>query len=202
MSRPPDQHRYSVEEYFRIEQESPEKYEDRDGELVAVSGVSYVHSLIAVNIGAELGNALKGTTYYVCAGNLRVRVSENEFYAYPDVSVICGPPQLDTQDPTRGTVTNPKLIAEVLSPSTAKYDRSEKFTRYRKIPSLEAYLLVWHDRPHVETYFRQSDGKWLISGVARCGSVVTIGCLGINLRLDEVYSGVEFPISSEAEAGT
>jgi len=202
MGLPAEKRRHTIEEYLRIEQDSSEKHEYWDGELLSMAGGSYEHSLITVNIGGEVRNALKGKPCRVLDSNLRIRIPRRPRYVYPDVSIICGPPQFDPQDPTRQTVLNPRVVVEVLSPSTAAHDRGGKFTSYREIASFEEYVLVAQDQPSVESFFRQPDGTWLFTPYSGREAVAAIRCLGINLPLAEVYAGVEFPTSSEAEAGT
>src|SRR5450755_1942635 len=110
--------RYTVEEYLRLEHESPEKHEYRDGEIIAMAGGTYEHSLIIANIIGELRGRLKGTPCRVNESNLRVRVARTVRYSYPDLAVVCGEPQFDPKDVNRTTVTNPRLVVEVISEST------------------------------------------------------------------------------------
>jgi Uma2 family endonuclease len=106
--------------------------------------------------------------------------------------VICGPVQKDPEDITGQTATNPRLIVEVLSPSTEAYDRGEKFRFYREIESLEEYVLISQNDARVETFFRQADGTWLFSAFNGIHSKATLRSLGVELPLAEVFAGVEF----------
>ncbi|MFN7924986.1 MAG: Uma2 family endonuclease [Bryobacteraceae bacterium] len=109
-------------------------------------------------------------------------------YVYSDIVVICGKPAFT--DEQVDTVTNPKLIVEVLSPSTANYDYSEKFAAYRGLPSLEEYVLVAQRRPLIDIFRRTPDNKWLLSSFEGLDSSAELTSLGISLRLADIYAGV------------
>lgn len=193
------QRRYTIEEYLELERASHEKHEYIDGriiplgEVLSMAGGSYEHSLITANIVRELGNALKGKACRVLESNLRVRIPRTPLFAYPDVSVICGPPQFDADDKGRGTVTNCSLIVEVLSSTTEAYDRGEKFDRYRRLDSLQEYVLVSQETARVEVFLRQQGGGWLFTAFAGIDSVATLRSLALDLPLAEVYAGIEIP---------
>lgn len=195
--------RYTVEEYLALERSTPDRHEYRDGQIVnlgqviSMAGGAVNHSLTIANTTGALWNRLKGGPCRVHDSNLRVRIARKVLYAYPDVSVICGPVQIDDDRSAGETATNPRLIVEVLSPGTEAYDRGEKFTRYREIPSLEEYVLISIDRALVETYVRQADGTWLFSAVTGLEAVAYLRSLQIELPLAEVYAGVEFPPESQ-----
>jgi Uma2 family endonuclease len=193
MGLPAEKRRCTVTQYLQAERQSLEKHEYRDGEVLLMAGGSLHHSLVTANVIVGLGNRLKGKPCRVFESNLRIRVGRKVYYTYPDASVICGTPQIDPSDPDGETVTNPRLLVEVLSPSTAAYDRGEKFDRYREIDSLQEYVIVWQSAPRVETFFRQSDGTWLLSAATGVDSSARLRSLNIDLPLAEVYAGVEFP---------
>lgn len=195
MTQPPQQppRRYSLEEYFRIERDSATKNEFRDGEIIDMSGGSLEHSLIIANTIGELRNRLKGSPCRVYDSNLRVRIARKVRYAYPDATVICDGAQFDPDDPSRGTVINPRLVVEVLSPSTELYDRGDKFRRYLEVESLQEYIMIAQDEPRVETLFRQRDGTWLIAAATDLQSSARLRSLDLELPLAEVYAGVSFP---------
>ncbi len=191
----------SVAEYLRRERESLEKHEYRDGEVLLMAGGSANHSLIVMNVGGELRNLLKGKACRVYGSDLRIRIPRTVLYAYPDVSIICGPRQVDPNDSTGETVTNPRVIIEVLSPNTEAYDRGEKFYRYRQLDSLEEYVLISQQSPRVELFLRQADGSWSLRSSATLEAVARVRCLDIDLSLSEVYAGVEFASAPPAVAG-
>jgi Uma2 family endonuclease len=184
--------RYTVAEYLRREQESLDRHEYRDGEILLMAGASAQHSLIVANLIRETGNRLKGSPCRVYDSNLRIRIPQTVSYAYPDVSVICGQREVDPNDPRGETFTNPRLIIEVLSPSTEVYDRGEKFSHYLQLDSLQEYVLVSQAIPRVEVYFRQPDGAWLFRYFVDLSGSATLRSVDIDLPLSEIYAGVEF----------
>jgi Uma2 family endonuclease len=201
MGIPVEQHRYSVQEYYRIENDSSAKHEFRDGELLAMSGGSPQHSLIAVNIASELRNRLRGTKCSAFNSDLRVRIAGRQQTAYPDVSVICGNIEYDPDDPAGHTVLNPRVIVEVLSDSTEAYDRGDKFAAYRQAASFEEYVVVSHKRPRIETYYRQSDGRWTLAFYVDLKAAAKLQAIGVELPLAEVYAGIDFPADATDNAG-
>jgi Uma2 family endonuclease len=198
MGLPAEKPRYSIADYIHRERESLDKHEYRDGEILLMAGGTVDHSLISANIIRQLGNRLEGKPCRVFAGDLRVRIPRTVLYTYPDVTVICGPHQFDPNDPTGETVINPKVIIEVLSPSTEGYDRGEKFDRYRQLDSLEEYVLVSQETPRIETFLRREGGTWLLTPTSRLGSGAKLRSLEIELPLREVYLGIEW---KQEEAG-
>lgn len=187
----PQTRRYTVAEYVRFEERSNRKHEFHDGEILAMSGGSFNHGLIATNFNREIGIRLKGNPCRVVDSNVRISTPRRMYY--PDGSVICGPPEFDPRDPSRQSVTNPRVIIEVLSPSTESYDRGEKFDHYGDLASLEEYILVAQDRPRVETLLRQPDGSWNLSPFVGLEATALIRTLRIEVPLAEIYSGVVFP---------
>ena len=107
---------------------------------------------------------------------------------YPDVSVICGAPQL--REGANDILTNPKVLIEVLSPSTADYDRGKKFELYREIASLEEYILVHTGSALVEHFARQADASWIFREYRGLEAAISIASIGCMVRLADVYAGV------------
>jgi Uma2 family endonuclease len=186
-AKPPKSY-LSAEEYLAIERSSEFRSEYIDGEKVARPEGGWEHSLIIGNALAELKQQLRGGPCKVHANNLRVQAADG-FRTYPDVVVVCGEPAF--ADEHRDMVTNPKLIIEVLSPTTESYDRGRKFESYPTIPSLEEYVLVSQERPHVERFLRQPEGAWLFVEVAGLQETVSLVSLGCRLTLEALYEGVE-----------
>ena len=194
-----EKHRHSIQDYYRIENDATEKHEFRDGEILAMSGGSPAHAKIAMNVAAVMWQRLKGKPCQPYGSDLRVRITARQRTAYPDVSVICGPIQLDPDDPSGHTVLNPRVIAEVLSPSTEAYDRGNKFAAYREIPSLSEYVLVSQSEPRVETFLRQPDGTWSLASHTGIDAVAKVRAVDVDLPLSEVFAGVEFPSEPPAQ---
>lgn len=182
-----------LRDYF-IEAERAElRLEYREGNVVELQGESYEHSLICANVMGEAGRTLKGRLCRLLDCNLRVRVPSRAYYCYPDLKVICGTPQFDADDPKRLTVLNPRVIIEVLSPSTEGYDRGQKFERYRDIASMQEYVLISTSRPLVEVFWRRDDGSWLFTPASGVGATANFNSIDVKLNLSDIYAGVEFP---------
>lgn len=182
----------SIVDYLERERKALDKHEYRDGEMRMMPVASINHSIIDANIICEIGNRLKGTHWRVHGSLLRLRVPNTPFYTYPDVSIVPDQYALDPDDSTGETITNPRVIIEVVSPETEAYDRGNKLFRYHKLESLEEYVLVSQRMPMVDSFLRQSGGTWLLRPSAGLDAVAKIQCLGIDLPLREVYAGIEF----------
>jgi Uma2 family endonuclease len=192
------EHRYTEKEYLAIDRASDEKNEYLDGVIYSMGGASARHVQIVGNVARELGNQLRDKRCVVYSTDLRVRVSPQGFYAYPDVVVVCGDPVFI--DDELDTLTNPLLIVEVLSPSTKNFDRGEKFERYRSIPTLREYLLVAQDKVHVECYLRQED-TWVLRETSNSGDTIDLASVGCRLTVVEIYLKVTFSVPTPPNPG-
>jgi Uma2 family endonuclease len=192
MGQPQPIIRCTPEEYLRRERDVVEKHEFDHGEVFAMSGGTPQHSLIIANVGRELGIALKGKPCRVYDSNLRVRTLRAGHYAYPDISVVCGPMQFDPIDTRKETATNPTLLVEVMSPSTETWDRGGKFASYQSIESLKEYVLVTSDAARIEVYRRQPDGQWLYAATDGVNAVTRLRSIDVELSHAEVYAGADF----------
>ena len=190
----------TVEQYLRDEKTSVDKRQYFRGEVFCMAGGSPAHSLITANVIGEFRAALRGSKCRVYDSNLRIGIPRTTLYTYPDASVICGPPEYDPLDSNRQTVLKPKLLVEVLSPATEAYDRGGKFASYRQIDSLQEYLLLSQDAARAETFLRQPDGAWRYLAVFGAEAFVQLASLGVQVRLAELYAGVEF-VAPETRSG-
>lgn len=182
--------RYSPEEYLELEREARDRHEFLDGLIYAMAGESLSHSRICTNLSGEVRNKLKGKPCEALSPNMKVRTSNASLFSYPDLTILCGEPLL--HDSKKDVLTNPKVIFEVLSPSTEKYDRTTKFLRYRMgNETLTDYILVSQDRSFVEHFTKQPDGNWLYRSLNRISDELTIDSIGIALSLEEIYDRVE-----------
>jgi len=184
------QPRLTPEQYLEAERAAEFKHEYYNGQIYAMSGGSYRHGQIIGNVTTELSNGLKRRPCSVVPQDLRLRVSPNGLYAYPDVIVICGDPRF--ADNQHDTLLNPALIVEVLSPSTEAYDRGFKSAQYRTVESLEEYALVSQAEPRVEVFRRQSGGHWLLSEAVGLDAVCHFDSLDCAVPLAEIYAKVTF----------
>ncbi len=180
------------EEYLAAERQAEFKHEYFGGEVVSMAGASDAHNLITANLITTFNIALRDRDCTVRASDMRLQVSEAGTYTYPDVSVVCGPPEF-RPDAHLDTLLNPSLLIEVNSKSTEKKDRGSKFMFYRKIPSLQYYLLVASKAVEVVLYTRSENEKWLLEVFTDPTSVVPLPLLNLELPLAEVYRKVSFP---------
>jgi len=188
MNAVPDEY-MSPEDYFKLDETSDNKHEYYQGEIYAMTGASENHNLIAGAAYRNLGNQLDGKSCRPYFSDFRLKIEVVNFYTYPDVSVICEETQL--ADGRKDTFVNPTVLIEVLSDSTAAYDHGKKAEFYRTIPSLQEYLLVAQDRPHVERYRRQ-DSDWLFSEYSALEDEVILESIGCSLSLTTIYKRVQF----------
>lgn len=189
MSRQTKKTHVTPEEYLAFERAAEYKNEYFDGDVVAMTGASRRHNLIAGNVFAELKRQLRGESCEAYMSDMRVGIRAANIYTYPDVVVACGKPEFE--DAAVDTLLNPVLIVEVLSKSTASYDRVETFGYYRTLPSLEEYLLVEQDVYHAVQYVRQGDGRWLLADIRGAEGRVEFASVGCALTLSDVYERVE-----------
>lgn len=176
------------EEYLAFERQAEYKNEYFAGEIFAMVGASRKHNLIAANIIMLLGQQLKDKPCEVYPSDMRVKAPATDSYTYSDVVVACGEPKFE--DEYVDTLLNPSLIVEILSPSTASYDRIKKFGYYRTIESLSEYLLVAQDEYKVEQYTKQTDGRWLLSDIRSLEGLVQLSSVECTLALKDVYDKV------------
>jgi Uma2 family endonuclease len=176
----------SPEEYLAVERRAKYKSEYVDGVMYAMAGGSERHNLIAGNLITELNIQLRAAPCRVYPSDLKVRVPNSKRFFYPDVSVVCGETQF--ADDERDVVLNPVLVVEVLSESTAAFDRGKKFQSYQQIESLQEYLLVSQDEFVVEHYLRQEDGHWLYTKVSGLDDAITLPNMKCQLSLKDIYN--------------
>jgi Uma2 family endonuclease len=153
-------------------------------------GAKMAHNIIASNFLAALGYRLKGKSCRPFNSDQRIHIPKNSLFTYPDVSVVCGKPETLNDD--KWNMLNPTVLIEVLSPSTEKYDRGEKFGLYRDIPSLKEYILVGSKKMAIEI-FRAQAGCWGYEVWTEKESSLPIRSLGLYIPLVEIYDGAELP---------
>jgi Uma2 family endonuclease len=177
--------RLSPDEYLAHERQALTKSEYLNGELLAMTGASRRHNLIVTNLVAALHAPLRGQGCEIYANDMRVRVPATDSYLYPDLVIACGEPRFE--DAELDTLLNPILLIEVLSRTTQRYDRWDKFAAYRTLPSLAEYLLVAQDRPHVEQFIRQKTGGWLLEETEDLDATIQLSSVSSSLRLSAIY---------------
>ena len=186
--------RYSVEDYLAIEVESDSRNEYRDGEIVPMAGGLPNHNQIAGNTYATFNFAFRGKPLQAFITDQRLWIPKKRIYTYPDVMVIQG--QLELQSGRKDTVMNPLLIVEVLSKSTADYDRQEKFRAYRTIPSFQEYVLIDQYSQHIDQYVKVGAKKWNLQEYDETDTVMKSVTIDLEIAIADIYDKVEFEIEA------
>jgi len=183
-----DLHRFTIDEFLAIERGSDERIALRDGYIYSMAGSTPEHEQILANIFGALHAALKGTPCQVYGSNLKIRGALDGFVLLPDLSVVCGG---FSRDPMRrDVVTNPRVIVEVISPSTADDDRRSKFDAYGEIETLADYVLVSQDERRIEVHHRSEDGEWTLAVAVDEMGTAWLPSLCYGLKVDEAYDQV------------
>ena len=177
------------EEYLATERKALTKSEYRNGQIHAMPGASRKHNLITAHIVGELYIQLRDRSCEVYPSDMRVKVSAAGFYTYPDVIVVCDEPRFD--DTHFDTLLNPTVLIEVLSPSTAAYDRGDKFAAYQKLDSLCEYVLISQNSVCIEHYLRQGQ-EWELTEFRSLSDVFPLTSIGCQLSLRAIYAKIKF----------
>ena len=185
------------EEYIASERKATLKSEYLSGEIIAMSGASNAHNLITMNTTTQLYNQLVEGGCRVFSSDMRVGIGTGVSYFYPDIAVTCDKPRFE--DDAFDTLINPQVIIEVLSASTADYDRGKKFIRYRQLESLQEYILISQDQVHVEHYLRQGK-QWVLSEFSALENVLPLASIGAELSLNQIYRFVEVETDDTLQA--
>jgi len=172
--------------YLTRERQSQTKSEYLNGQVHPMAGATYRHNLIVAQLIHRFMSNLENGPCRVLPSDMRVEVEDS--YAYPDVVIVCDPPQIADGD----ILLNPTILIEVLSPSTEVYDRGEKAQKFRTIPSLQEYVLVSQDSYAIEHYVRHTGDTWLFSETFGEDSTIYFPTIDCTLRLADIYSQVEF----------
>ena len=180
---------YTAEEYLEAEINSQDRHEFINGEIVLMTGGTPSHNEITSILNAILRVSLKSKPYSIFASDQRLWVPQFNNYTYPDVMVVARP--IELQSGRTDTITNPLLIAEVLSKSTKAYDRDEKFAGYRSIPSFQEYLLIDQYRVQVEQYSKTEANKWIFSEYSSIDDRLTLACIPVEISLADLYENIE-----------
>ncbi|MBI5494039.1 MAG: Uma2 family endonuclease [Deltaproteobacteria bacterium] len=176
--------RLTVEEYLVLEEAAVERHEFFRGEILAMSGGTANHALVAMNVGVALNLALRGRPCRVMGADMRIGVVPDDLFTHPDVVVVSGEPRF--RRPQQTTLLNPSLIVEVLSPSTERHDRGFKRFHYQQVESLREYLLVPQQAGPVEHFSRDADGSWR-ARILRPNGPLRLPGLDVEVRLEDFF---------------
>ena len=178
---------YSIQEYLDFENSSPEKHEYYNGEIFAMAGASDNHAAIETNLIISLGNALKKSPCKPWVSSKRLHIPSNTLFTYPDITIACR----DELPKSETGATLPKVIIEVLSKSTRKYDRGEKFELYKDIPGLQEYILVDSEQFAIDIYRKNAENNWELEQYETQDRSIKIKALDISLSFKKIYESVQ-----------
>jgi len=182
--------RLTPTEYLALERKADLKSQFFRGEMFAMAGASFEHNQIVANLIGAFRNELRDSTCQILPSDMRVAIEPRYHFTYPDAVVVCEEPRF--VDEQFDTLLNPKVIMEVLSESTEKYDLGRKFSAYRNMLSVESILFVRLDFPHVDVYTRSDDESWLLVGASKLSDSVAVTAIGVIVAMSEIYRNVVF----------
>ncbi|GAB4352262.1 MAG: Uma2 family endonuclease [Cyanophyceae cyanobacterium] len=195
------------EAYLAWEATQPVRHEYLDGEVYAMTGGTLPHNDLAINLTVALRSLLRGTGCKVRMADAKVQLDGGKSYVYPDVVVSCDGRDRAATDAIR----SPILIIEILSPGTERYDRGDKFKRYRRLSSLREYVLIDSTQISVDRYYLNDSGEWVLTSYPAVdwdrdedwGAIaVELLSLGFELTLGQLYEDVVLPPREEPEQPT
>ncbi|BDM82667.1 Uma2 family endonuclease [Acaryochloris marina] len=182
--------RHTPEEYLVLEEQAEFKSEYHNGEILPMTGASFNCDRIITHLCAYLLQALQGKNYEPFSSDVRLWIAKYRKFTYPDLMVIQGQPQ-PYQDRT-DTLTNPKLIIEVLSKSTQDYDQGDKFKYYRSIPDLQEYLLINQYELDVQQYTKTDSDFWMFRAYEADSDTIALTSIDVELAVAHIYAGITF----------
>ena len=183
--------RLTQDEYLVRERLAASKSEYVDGIVYAMAGGSSKHALIQTNITATVWNGIGERGCLTYSSEMKIWAPAAKAYFYPDLSVVCDVPKY-REGTQQDALENPTLLLEVLSPSTANYDRTRKFSMYRSIPSLRQYVLVAQDEPRVEIFTKDPQGFWIFTDYTDLEAIADFNAIDITVPLAAIYKRIEF----------
>lgn len=195
MTALPKKNYISEADYLTMEAVSPVRHEYYDGEIFQMAGASDEHNTIAMNISSELHQQLKKRPCKVYQNDMRLYIEKEGIYVYPEVMVVCGEPEIK-KFKSLDSLLNPVLIVEVLSESTADYDKSTKFDQYRTIDSFNEYLLVSQYTKKIIRYTKLSNGSWILRDYIGDKTEIELSSIDCTLAMDDIYDKVNLAINN------
>lgn len=177
----------SAEDYLEGEKISPIKHEYIRGQIYAMAGASKAHGIIALNLATRWRNQLRGSGCTPYMSDIKVRIEAADVYYYPDIAVTCD--RRDQISLEEDFIRYPRLVVEVLSPTTAAFDRGDKFADYRTIETLEEYVLINQERSNVDCFRRNAEGFWVLYPYSQ-GEEVYLASVDFRCGIEALYEDV------------
>ena len=181
----------TAEEYLVIERDAEFRSEFYDGVMYAMAGASVQHNRVKSNLACEIGNGLLRGPCELLSSTQRIHVERTGMFAYPDILIFCNP--IELADCDANTIINPRILIEVLSPSTERYDRDVKRRHYSRIESLQEYIIVAQNQPQIDRFVRQADGTWSSEVFHGIEETFSLASLPIEIPLAKIYRNITFP---------
>jgi len=183
---------YSLEQYLEKELQAVQKHEYFNGKIILMSGGTYNHNKIATNVISLIDQLidLQSLNFNVLNSDQKIYIEQENIAVYPDALVILDEPQYWKN--RKDLITNPMVIVEVLSKSTLRYDRGEKFILYQNLESFKEYVLIDQNQAHAEIWYRIAMNTWQKTIVSGLDQMVNIRSMGIDLNLKDVYKKIDF----------
>lgn len=185
--------KYTLEEYFALERETNERFEYYDGEVYSMAGVNQEHDQIESNVHTSIKLQLKGKKCRAFLANMRLKVPTLPPYRYSDGSGLCGDAVFEKIGGV-DVLVNPQLIIEVLSDSTEKFDRDQKFKHYKSIESFREYLLISQETYFVVHYLKHNEKFWMQTEYDKLEDVINLTTLDCNLTVADIYEDIDLPV--------
>ena len=182
---------YTLEEYLRREEHTIDKHEFYNGQIIKMANSKFHHNLILHNIHRVIGNILLDSSYFILGDSQKVYIESENTAVYPDLIVICEKPEF--YKGMESIITNPLVVIEILSKSTAKYDQTDKFSLYKMLPSFKEYVLIDSRKPAVETRFQVEKDLWRFTNYTESSPLINLQSIGISILIEDIYKKVEFP---------
>jgi Uma2 family endonuclease len=180
---------YTLSEYLLKEEKSVEKHEFYNGQIIPMPGSKATHNQIGGNVITAINVAVKPLKKFrVLTSDQKIYVEAENIVVYPDVLVICG--ALQFWNGREDLIVNPLLIVEVLSKSTRKYDKSDKFMLYQNLPSFQEYVLIEPNKVHVESWFKTADDTWNKWTVHELQKNIPLRALNVEIALADIYEHI------------
>ena len=183
---------YTIEEYLEMEELSLEKHEYYNGKITLMAGGSSTHNLIVANAITALNNSLeaRGENFLVYPSDMRIFIPRIKTFVYPDAIVVCE--MVQHLEGRTDTILNPLLVVEVVSPSTAKYDRGLKFRHYKSLPSFKEYVIIEQDFPWVMASFKTGENTWNDLEATQLDQSIFLRSINCSIDLKRIYRNVKF----------
>jgi len=184
-------------EYLALDRAAEFRSEFLNSEMFAMAGASYEHNRINGNLSAAFGNALRGTQYSSLSSDMRVKTGLGDQYAFPDKIVICSEPQFE--DGRRDILLNPRVLIEILSPSTEGYDRGAKFRHFRLIPTLQEVVFISQFEAVCERHVRGPDDVWMLTTFSGLDAELVLTSVPVRVPLRDIDEGVPLMVGGSAD---